>query len=126
MGCIRIEDLAANAMIEISKSQTDYATIVCCVSLKELEAYGKQVVRYLHEHGNDAVIILSRDDTSRMLAEYSEFFKKSETHGDTAIALKEGKTISDLVEKFRTYLALDLMMAFMNTDMVCASHKVNG
>ena len=49
-----------------------------------------------------------------------------ETDKGIAIALKEGKTVSDLVKKFRTYLALDLMMAFMNTETVRVLHKANG
>ena len=61
-----------------------------------------------------------------MFRNYSDFFEEVETDKGIAIALKEGKTVSDLVKKFRTYLALDLMMAFMNTETVRVLHKANG
>ena len=96
------------------------------MTLAELEAYGSQVIQYLNERGEQAVLILSRENTSLMFRNYSDFFEEVETDKGIAIALKEGKTVSDLVKKFRTYLALDLMMAFMNTETVRVLHKANG
>lgn len=123
---IGIEDLAANALIEILKTKEDAQTERCCVTLAELEAYGNQVIQYLNERGEKAVLILSRENTSLMFRNYSDFFEEVETDEGVSIALKEGKTVSDLVEKFRTYLALDLMMAFMNTETVRVLHRANG
>ena len=123
---IGIEDLAANALIEILKTKEDAQTERCCVTLAELEAYGNQVIQYLNERGEKAVLILSRENTSLMFRSYSDFFEEVETDEGVSITLKEGKTVSDLVEKFRTYLALDLMMAFMNTETVRVLHKANG
>ena len=123
---IGIEDLAANALIEILKTKEDAQTERCCVTLAELEAYGNQVIQYLNERGEKAVLILSRENTSLMFRNYSDFFGEVETDEGVSIALKEGKTVSDLVEKFRTYLALDLMMAFMNTETVRVLHRANG
>ena len=123
---IGIEDLAANALIEILKTKENVQTEQCRVTLAELEAYGNQVIQYLNERGEKAVLILSRENTSLMLRNYSDFFEEVETDNGISIALKEGKTVSDLVEKFRTYLALDLMMAFMNTETVRVLHKANG
>ena len=123
---IGIEDLAANALIEILKTKENVQTEQCRVTLAELEAYGSQVIQYLNERGEQAVLILSRENTSLMFRNYSDFFEEVETDKGIAIALKEGKTVSDLVKKFRTYLALDLMMAFMNTETVRVLHKANG
>ena len=123
---IGIEDLAANALIEILKTKEDAQAVQCCVTLAELEAYGNQVIQYLNERGEKAVLILSRENTSLMFRNYSDFFEEVETEKGVSIALKEGKTVSDLVEKFRTYLALDLMMAFMNTETVRVLHRANG
>lgn len=123
---IGIEDLAANALIEILKTKENEQTGQYCVTLAELEAYGNQVIQYLNELGEKAVLILSRENTSLMFRNYSDFFEEVETDKGIAIALKEGKTVSDLVKKFRTYLALDLMMAFMNTETVRVLHKANG
>lgn len=69
---------------------------------------------------------LYRENTSVMFRNYSDFFEEAETDKGIAIALKEGKTVSDLVKKFRTYLALDLMMDFVNTETVRVLHKANG
>ena len=123
---IGIEDLAANALIEILKTKENEQTEQYCVTLAELEVYGSQVIQYLNERGEQAVLILSRENTSLMFRNYSDFFEEVETDKGIAIALKEGKTVSDLVKKFRTYLALDLMMAFMNTETVRVLHKANG
>ena len=123
---IGIEDLAANALIEILKTKENELTEQYYVTLAELEAYGSQVIQYLNERGEQAVLILSRENTSLMFRNYSDFFEEVETDKGIAIALKEGKTVSDLVKKFRTYLALDLMMAFMNTETVRVLHKANG
>ena len=123
---IGIEDLAANALIEILKTKENEQTEQYCVTLAELEVYGNQVIQYLNARGEKAVLILSRENTSLMFRNYSDFFEEVETDKGIAIALKEGKTVSDLVKKFRTYLALDLMMAFMNTETVRVLHKANG
>ena len=123
---IGIEDLAANALIEILKTKENEQTEQYCVTLAELEVYGNQVIQYLNERGEKAVLILSRENTSLMFRNYSDFFEEVETDKGIAIALKEGKTVSDLVKKFRTYLAFDLMMAFMNTETVRVLHKANG
>ena len=123
---IGIEDLAANALIEILKTKENEQTEQYCVTLAEVEAYGSQEIQYLNERGEQAVLILSRENTSLMFRNYSDFFEEVETDKGIAIALKEGKTVSDLVKKFRTYLALDLMMAFMNTETVRVLHKANG
>lgn len=123
---IGIEDLAANALIEILKTKEDEQAKQSHVTLVELEEYGNQVIQYLNELGEKAVLILSRENTSLMFRNYSDFFEEVETETGVAISLKEGKTVSDLVKKFRTYLALDLMMAFMNTKTVRVLHKTNG
>lgn len=123
---IGIEDLAANALIEILKTKEETQTTECYVTLSELEAYGNRVVQYLNERGEKAVLILSRENTSMMFRNYSDFFEEVETENGIAITLKKGKTVSDLIKKFRTYLALDLLMAFMNTETVRALQKANG
>ena len=119
---IGIEDLAANALIEILKTKQDNLSQYM-VTYAELEDYGAEVVHYLNQKGEKAVLILSRESTSRMLHNYSDFFQ--ETESGTAIALREGKTVSDLIVRFRTYLAFDVMMAFMDDKTVQVLKKGN-
>ena len=70
--------------------------------------------------GKKAILVLSRENTSMMFRCYSDFFKEIVTDKGIAIALKNGKTVNDLVVKFRTYLAFDVMMAFIATEVAQA------
>ena len=123
---IGIEDLAANALIEILKTKEKEQYSQCYVTLSELEAYGNQVIRYLNDKGEKAILILSRKNTSMMFRNYSDFFEEVEMETGIAISLKEGKTVLDLIKKFRTYLALDVMLAFMDAETVQVLQAGNG
>lgn len=113
---IGIEDLAANAMIEIlEKKQRDGNAIdtPLSVTLRDLEEYGTEVVRYINQKTEEkALLILSRTSTVYMFRNYSDFFEETD-EGESAIRLREGKTVDDLKVKFRTYKAFDLINAYM-------------
>ena len=112
---IGIEDLAANALIEVlKKSQKRFITY------NEIESYGSEVVQLLKESGEKAVLILSRDNTNAFFRNYSEFFEESEQNGRKGILLKAEKQIDDLIKQFRGYLALDVLLAFMDQRSVQA------
>ncbi len=123
---IGIEDLAANALIEILKTKEKEQLNQYAVTLAELEKYGAEVVRHLNDKGEKAVLLLSRECTSFMFNQYSDYFEEAETENGIAISLRKGKTVPDLIEKFRTYLALDLMLAFMNQEAVRVLGANNG
>lgn len=106
---IGIEDLTANAMIEVLKKGGQRF-----ITYKEIEMYGAEVVQILTEKGEKAVLILSRENTNALFRNYSDFFKESEQDGKRGIELKEGKEVGDLIQQFRGYLALDVLLAFMN------------
>lgn len=120
---IGIEDLAANALIEILQTKKGNLSKYS-VTYAELENYGTEVVHHLNQQGEEAVLIFSRESTSFMLRNYSDFFE--EIAEGTAIALREGKTVSDLIKRFRTYLAFDVMMAFMAENTVRVLRGENG
>ena len=112
---IGIEDLAANALIEVlSKCQKRFLTY------SEIEGYGAKVVELLKETGEKAILILSRDNTEALFRNYSEFFEESEEQGRKGILLKQDKEIDDLIQQFRGYLALDVLLAFMDQRSVQA------
>ncbi len=68
---IGIEDLAANAMIEmLKKGGRRFLTY------NEIEMYGAEVVQILKENGEKAVLILSRENTDALFRNYSEFFER--------------------------------------------------
>lgn len=120
---IGIEDLAANALIEILEMEEEDSSQKS-VTYAELEKYGTEVVRYLKENGERAVLIFSRESTDVMLHNYADFFEEREN--GAAIGLRKGKHVLDLIERFRTYLAFDLMMAFMADIPVQVLKKENG
>lgn len=106
---IGIEDLAANAMIEILKKGGQRF-----LTYDEIEMYGAEVVQILKENGEKAVLILSRENTDALFRNYSEFFEEEEQNGKRGIKLKAEKQADDLIQQFRGYLALDVLLAFMN------------
>ena len=82
------------------------------VTLKDLEDYGAEVVRYINKETTEkALLILSKASTDFMFRNYSDFFE--EVDDESAIKLREGKTVEDLKEKFRTYKAWELINAYM-------------
>lgn len=107
---IGIEDLAANALIELLQKEEKNRFI----TYDELENYGAQVVRLLYERGEKAVLLLSRDNTNALFRDYSDFFEEETREGKTGIRLRDGKGVDDLIIQFRGYLALDVLMALVD------------
>lgn len=112
---IGIEDLAANALIEAMKKGSKRF-----LTYNEIENYGAEVVQILKENGEKAILILSRDNTEALFRNYSDFFEESEQDGNLGISLKGEKKTEDLIQQFRGYLALDVLLAFMNERSVQA------
>jgi len=111
---IGIEDLAANALIEVLKVEKTRRFL----TYEEIEKYGSQVVKVLDEKGEKAILILSRDSTNAMFRNYSEFFEEKEEEGKLGIKLKDDIEVNHLIRKFRGYLALDVLLAFINESCV--------
>jgi len=57
------------------------------------------VVRYINKETSEkALLVLSRASTSYMFRNYSDFFE--EVDNESAIKLREGKTVDDLKKNF--------------------------
>lgn len=112
---IGIEDLAANALIESMKKGNK-----TCFTYKEIEEYGSRVIQLLSSKGEKAVLILSRDSTTAMLRNYSRYFEEVFIGDAKGIRLREGIESDELIEQFRGYLALDVLLAFVNESSVQA------
>lgn len=112
---IGIEDLAANALIE-SMRRVDKNFL----TYREIENYGSQVVQILNEKGEKAILILSRENTNALFRNYSDFFEERTEKNEKGIALKYGIKLEELIMQFRGYLALDVLMAFVNDRSVQA------
>lgn len=104
-----IEDLVANAMIEILKADGTPE-----VSFQDLEEYGNRVVKRLNQEGIKAYLLLSRESTDHMFYRYQDFFERKRISNEGGVVLKNGVIMDDLIKRFRTYLDLDAMLAFMN------------
>ena len=112
---IGIEDLVANALIEKLKSSDSRF-----ITYRDIENYGAKVIKLLNEKGEKALLILSRQGTNNMLRDYSDFFEEKEEEGYKGIELKSGKTKEELIDEFRRYLPLDILLAFINSQSIQA------
>ena len=112
---IGIQDLAANALIELLERKECRE-----VSLTTLTNYGTVVVRLLRENGQKALLILTREGTFDMMKDCSEFFSIEEREGQEFIVLQEDKTAEDLRAHFRAYLSIDSLIAFTREDSLKA------
>lgn len=119
---IRIEDLAANALIEMLKHDSSKRF----VSYHVMEKYGAEVVKILDAQNEKAVLILSRNSTNNFLHVYSQFFLETSKNGNLGISLKDGKNKIDLIKQFRGYLAVDVLLAFVNQASVAVLGGMGG
>lgn len=103
---IKIEDLAANAFIELLQRDENHRF----VTYNELERYGEQAVKVLTEKGEKAALLLSRNRTDAMFCDCSDFFEE-ERQG---IRLKADKDRKALIEHFRGYLPIDVLLALVD------------
>lgn len=106
---IGIEDLVANALIELVEKSEKRDVL-----FKQLDEYGAQVIKYLNDKQEQAVLVLSKERTNDFLYDYSDYFELFSSGIDEGIRLKEGVSVSQLWEKFRGYLSVDVMLAFMD------------
>lgn len=106
---IGIEDLAANALIELVENSDKREVL-----FKELDEYGGEVIRYLHDRQEQAVLALSKDRTNAFLDDYADYFETFSRGIEKGIRLKEGISTGQLWEEFRGYLSVDVMRAFMD------------
>ena len=111
---IGIKDVAANGLIEMLRKDPSKRFL----SYSKIESYGNEVVRSLNESGESAILILSREDTSELFRNYSDFFEEREEDNEKGIYLKEEKNYIDLINQFRTYLALDVLLKFVDQSIV--------
>ncbi len=112
---IGIEDLAANALIELVEKAEKREVL-----FKQLDDYGAGVLNFLNKEKGQAVLSLSKEQTSEFLHDYSAYFELYTRGMDEGVRLKEGIPVSELWKKFRGYLSTDVLMAFMDESAVSA------
>lgn len=112
---IGIEDLAANALIELVEKSEKREVL-----FKQLDEYGAKVIKYLNDKQEHAVLVLSKERTNEFLHDYSDYFELFSNGIDEGIRLREGISVCQLWEKFRGYLSVDVMLAFMDKISISA------
>ncbi len=111
---IGIEELAANALIELLRQDSTTKF----VRFATLLDYGVEVVRLLRAEDEEAVLMYSRERNNMLFTDYSCYFESAMEDGWAGVRLKDGITIDDLWVHFRTSLTLRLLEAFMNDEAV--------
>lgn len=110
---IGIEDLASNALIECLKNKEgDLSSYV--VTYKTLERYGKQVQESLKERGINSLLVFGRCNTYRMYHEHSKFFVEGISEEGEGVSLVSGVTVKDLIESWRMFTSVDLLVTYMD------------
>ena len=110
---IGIEDLVANALIELAEHKKQREVL-----FKDLDRYGAKVVKLLNQENEQAVLILSKERTNEFLHDYSHYFELSTNGFEEGIRLKDNVDIDVLRVKFRSYLSIKVMLAFIDRTSV--------
>ena len=106
---IEIEDLVANALIELLE-RFDKKTI----SFQILSRYGDIVVEHLVRNNKEVFAMYTRDKTDKFFKDYTGFFDVD----DEGITLRDGITVKQLKDKFRYSIAFDVFLAFISEEAV--------
>lgn len=107
---IGIEDLAANALIEVLQKDKKKRFL----TYGEIEEYGAKVVNILENQNKKVVLVLSRNNTEAFFKDYSDFFEEDELNSKKGISLKTGVQVEDLIRQFRGYLSFSVLLAFVD------------
>lgn len=110
---IGIEDLASNALIECLKNKEGDLTNYV-VTYKTLERYGKQVQESLEERGINSLLVFGCCNTYIMYREHSKFFVEGISAEGEGVSLVSGVTVRDLIESWRMFTSVDLLVTYMD------------
>ncbi len=105
---IEIQDLAANALIELADCGERK------VSFKTLNRYGAAVQEVLTEQGKEAVLLLSRDRTNAFVHQYNAYFQLMKTDDEECVVLRDGISADRLRDDFRVFHSMDVISAYVD------------
>ena len=111
---IGIEDLVANALIELTKQH------IRRVSLETLANYGTVIVKLLTQTGQNAILLVTKASTYDFVHDYADFFLIASYDGVEYIELRDGITSDDLRRQFRKNLTVDLARAIIQKESLDA------
>ncbi len=109
---IGIEDLAANALIEMLERDQNQDKEI---SVSQLWEYGMAIVSELnHETGDEYICIFSRDALASFTHDYTDYFNVRDFGDERYISKKREVSLDVLKDAFRSYLSVDMLVAFVS------------
>jgi hypothetical protein len=84
----------------------------------QINAYEKAILGYLEQKGIHAAYYCERYMFAQFKNEYRDFFTICEDEISVTYFMNENITAINLVEKFRGYLSLKLLLAFVDDNVV--------
>lgn len=116
---IGIEDLAANALIELVE-KTGKRTVL----FSQLNNYGNAIMTSLKKDNMDVTLIFTKNTTEKFFHDCSDVFIIKEIKNDVEITLKEGISTDILRNRFRINIAFNLLKAFVSDSAFKALNDV--
>lgn len=110
---IGIEDLVANALIEIVEK-----TGKRFVRFSQLSEYGNVILMNLKKDNTDVKLVFNRDATNQFFHDCSDIFTIEEINDDIIISLNDNISTNYLRSQFRINIALQLLKAFVSKEAV--------
>lgn len=109
---IGIEDLVANALIELIENNDSRV-----VSFDQLNKYGAVIVKILRENNEEAILLVNKHYTTDLIRNYTDFFEIIDLDSENpSIVLKNNKSVDDLRNTFRAFMSIDMLLAFTNKE----------
>ena len=109
---LELVDVVANAFIESMKLDKTVRSIEMSV----IEKYAHAVANYLKEREYDVHEDLSQYAMKIMIGQYGDIFEVD--NEQNIVSLKNGCSMTVLENRFRTCLLTDVLLAFINKDIV--------
>lgn len=110
---IGIEDLVANALIEIVEKTGKRS-----VRFSQLSEYGNVILMNLKKDNTDVKLVFNRDATNQFFHDCSDIFTIEEVNDDIIISLNDNISTNYLRSQFRINIALQLLKAFVSEEAV--------
>lgn len=109
MYIIEIQDLVANALIELLERSNKRE-----VSFRLLMSYGRAVIMRLQQDDKQAYLLLSKEGENNLRNDYTRFFHIDDE--ESKIILNEDISLKELKEEFWSNIAYDVYLAFKSEE----------
>ena len=118
MLCLTIEDMVANAIIELNRMDGSRK-----VSIDDALVYGKEVASCLRKRGYFTTLKLNSNLIEDFENRYSNFFFKYYDKDSYGYQLHDGIEVDEVVKEFRSPLVIELLDSFTDDDVLSNSFR---